>query len=148
MIAVFLMYALWLQLCLKMQPFTQNCSVVNQWMFLLLDDQEINTILQYVVERNKLLQCLYAKRHALESWRQLVEIILTACPQDLIQPEERQLIIRDLLQDVHDKVSLLKYVCILHWIYRKLPFVRGIVFNNYLLCFLKQSNHEIRIGLH
>lgn len=68
--------------------------------------QEINTILQYVVERNKLLQCLHAKRHALESWRQLVEIILTACPQDLIQAEDRQLIIRDLLQDVHDKVML------------------------------------------
>lgn len=68
--------------------------------------QEINTILQYVVERNKLLQCLHAKRHALESWRQLVEIILTACPQDLIQAEDRQLIIRDLLQDVHDKVIL------------------------------------------
>ncbi|KAJ7329960.1 hypothetical protein JRQ81_016134 [Phrynocephalus forsythii] len=66
--------------------------------------EEINTILQYVVERNKLLQCLYAKRHALESWRQLVEIILTACPQDLIQPEDRQLIIRDLLQDLHDKI--------------------------------------------
>ncbi len=36
--------------------------------------EEINTILQYVVERNKLLQCLHAKKHALESWRQLVEI--------------------------------------------------------------------------
>ncbi|TFK03385.1 Nuclear pore complex protein Nup205 [Platysternon megacephalum] len=66
--------------------------------------EEINTILQYVVERNKLLQCLHAKRHALESWRQLVEIILTACPQDLIQAEDRQLIIRDLLQDLHDKI--------------------------------------------
>ncbi|XP_043823780.1 nuclear pore complex protein Nup205 isoform X1 [Dromiciops gliroides] len=66
--------------------------------------EEISTILQYVVGRNKLLQCLHAKRHALESWRQLVEIILTACPQDLIQAEDRQLIIRDLLQDVHDKI--------------------------------------------
>ncbi|MEJ1280778.1 nucleoporin 205 [Cricetulus griseus] len=66
--------------------------------------EEISTILQYVVGRNKLLQCLHAKRHALESWRQLVEIILTACPQELIQAEDRQLIIRDLLQDVHDKV--------------------------------------------
>lgn len=35
-----------------------------------------------------------------------MEIILTACPQDLIQAEDRQLIIRDLLQDVHDKVVL------------------------------------------
>lgn len=63
--------------------------------------------MHYVVERNKLLQCLHAKRHALESWRQLVEIILTACPQDLIQAEDRQLIIRELLQDVHDKVILI-----------------------------------------
>ncbi|XP_005405531.1 PREDICTED: nuclear pore complex protein Nup205 isoform X1 [Chinchilla lanigera] len=66
--------------------------------------EEISTILQYVVGRNKLLQCLHAKRHVLESWRQLVEIILTACPQDLIQSEDRQLIIRDILQDVHDKI--------------------------------------------
>ncbi|KAK1335114.1 hypothetical protein QTO34_004694 [Cnephaeus nilssonii] len=66
--------------------------------------EEISTILQYVVGRNKLLQCLHAKRHVLESWRQLVEIILTACPQDLIQTEDRQLIIRDILQDVHDKI--------------------------------------------
>uniref|UniRef100_H0V3Q7 Nucleoporin 205 n=1 Tax=Cavia porcellus TaxID=10141 RepID=H0V3Q7_CAVPO len=66
--------------------------------------EEISTILQYVVGRNKLLQCLHAKWHVLESWRQLVEIILTACPQDLIQAEDRQLIIRDILQDVHDKI--------------------------------------------
>lgn len=52
-----------------------------------------------------MLQCLHAKWHVLESWRQLVEIILTACPQDLIQAEDRQLIIRDILQDVHDKVT-------------------------------------------
>lgn len=84
--------------------------MVNSFLLLLvifspIDFQEINTILQYVVERNRLLQCLYAKKHALESWRQLVEIILTACPQDLIQSEDRQLIIRDLLQDLHDKVN-------------------------------------------
>ncbi|KAM9311505.1 nuclear pore complex protein Nup205 [Gastrophryne carolinensis] len=66
--------------------------------------EEINTILQFVVQRNQLLQCLYAKRHALESWRYLVEIILIACPQDLIPTEQRQVIIRDLLQDLHDKI--------------------------------------------
>lgn len=76
--------------------------------------QEINTILQFVVQRNRLLQCLHAKRHVLESWRQLVEIILTACPQDLVPAEQRQLIIRDLLQDVHDKVSFTEgcYPCL------------------------------------
>eukprot|EP00061_Rhincodon_typus_P017475 g46182.t1 len=65
---------------------------------------EINTILQHVVERNKLRECLNAKRHMLESWRHLVEIILAACPLDLIQEEDRQLVIRDLLHELHDKI--------------------------------------------
>ncbi|KAF4020328.1 hypothetical protein G4228_012030, partial [Cervus hanglu yarkandensis] len=81
-----------------------NCEHKNLRGQTVCNVKEISTILQYVVGRNKLLQCLHAKRHALESWRQLVEIILTACPQDLIQAEDRQLIIRDLLQDVHDKI--------------------------------------------
>ncbi|XP_064417895.1 nuclear pore complex protein Nup205 isoform X2 [Latimeria chalumnae] len=79
----------------------QGMAAIGQRPLLL---EEINTVLQHVVERNKLRQCLHAKRHVLESWRQLVEIILTACPQDLIQVEDRQLIIRDLLQDLHDKI--------------------------------------------
>ncbi|KAM4037197.1 nuclear pore complex protein Nup205 isoform 2-T2 [Anomaloglossus baeobatrachus] len=79
----------------------QGMAAIGQRPLLL---EEINTILQYAVERNKMFQCLHAKRHALESWRQLVEIILTACPQDLIPAEQRQLIIRDLLQDLHDKI--------------------------------------------
>ncbi|XP_048463946.1 nuclear pore complex protein Nup205 [Rhincodon typus] len=66
--------------------------------------EEINTILQHVVERNKLRECLNAKRHMLESWRHLVEIILAACPLDLIQEEDRQLVIRDLLHELHDKI--------------------------------------------
>ncbi|CAJ0933371.1 unnamed protein product, partial [Ranitomeya imitator] len=79
----------------------QGMAAIGQRPLLL---EEINTILQHAVERNKMFQCLHAKRLALESWRQLVEIILTACPQDLIPVEQRQLIIRDLLQDLHDKI--------------------------------------------
>lgn len=33
-----------------------------------------------------------------------METLLTACPADLIPADERQLIIRDLLLDLHDKV--------------------------------------------
>lgn len=67
--------------------------------------QEVNTILQHVVERNRVRRSLSAKRNALRSWRNLVETLLTACPADLIPADERQLIIRDLLLDLHDKVS-------------------------------------------
>ncbi|XP_034032952.1 nuclear pore complex protein Nup205 isoform X2 [Thalassophryne amazonica] len=66
--------------------------------------EEVNSILQQVVERNRVRRSLSAKRHALQSWRSLVETLLTACPPDLIPAEDRQLIIRDLLLDLHDKV--------------------------------------------
>ena len=63
----------------------------------------MNSILQQVVERNHVRRSLNAKRHALQSWRSLVETLLTACPADLIPADDRQLIIRDLLLDLHDK---------------------------------------------
>ncbi|KAM6937323.1 nuclear pore complex protein Nup205 [Xenentodon cancila] len=66
--------------------------------------EEVNSILQQVVERNRVRRSLSAKRHALQSWRSLVETLLTACPADLIPPDDRQLIIRDLLLDLHEKV--------------------------------------------
>uniref|UniRef100_A0AAQ5ZKN5 Nucleoporin 205 n=1 Tax=Amphiprion ocellaris TaxID=80972 RepID=A0AAQ5ZKN5_AMPOC len=66
--------------------------------------EEVNSILQQVVERNRVRRSLSAKRHALQSWRSLVETLLTACPVDLIPADDRQLIIRDLLLDLHDKV--------------------------------------------
>lgn len=65
----------------------------------------MNSILQQVVERNRVRQSLSAKRHALRSWRSLVETLLTACPADLIPADDRQLIIRDLLLDMHEKVG-------------------------------------------
>lgn len=67
--------------------------------------KEVNSILQQVVERNRVRRSLSAKRHALRSWRSLVETLLTTCPADLIPADDRQLIIRDLLLDLHDKVS-------------------------------------------
>ncbi|XP_052008262.1 nuclear pore complex protein Nup205 isoform X2 [Xyrauchen texanus] len=66
--------------------------------------EEVNSILQQVVERNRVRRSLNAKRHSLQSWRSLVETILTACPAELIPADQRQLIIRDLLLDLHDKV--------------------------------------------
>ncbi|KAJ8269075.1 hypothetical protein COCON_G00116820 [Conger conger] len=66
--------------------------------------EEVNSILQQVVERNHVRHSLSAKRHALQAWRELVETLFTACPFDLIPTDERQLIIRDLLLDLHDKV--------------------------------------------
>uniref|UniRef100_A0A3Q0RLZ9 Nucleoporin 205 n=1 Tax=Amphilophus citrinellus TaxID=61819 RepID=A0A3Q0RLZ9_AMPCI len=81
--------------------------------------EEVNSILQQVVERNRVRRSLSAKRHALQSWRSLVETLLTACPADLIPADERQLIIRDLLLDLHDKVSedVQLYQCVIRNIF-------------------------------
>ncbi|XP_039625995.1 nuclear pore complex protein Nup205 isoform X3 [Polypterus senegalus] len=79
----------------------QGMAAIGQRPLLL---EEVNSILHHVVERNRMRHSLNAKRHALQSWRNLVETLLTACPQDLIPTEARQLLIRDLLLDLHDKV--------------------------------------------
>ncbi|KAL1257028.1 hypothetical protein QQF64_012573 [Cirrhinus molitorella] len=79
----------------------QGMAAIGQRPLLL---EEVNSILQQVVERNRVRRSLSAKRHALQSWRSLVETILTACPSELIPADQRQLIIRDLLLDLHDKV--------------------------------------------
>uniref|UniRef100_A0A3Q3H1S5 Nucleoporin 205 n=1 Tax=Kryptolebias marmoratus TaxID=37003 RepID=A0A3Q3H1S5_KRYMA len=79
----------------------QGMAAIGQRPLLL---EEVNSILQHVVERNRVRRSLTAKRHALQSWRSLVETLLTACPADLIPADDRQLIIRDFLLDLHDKV--------------------------------------------
>ncbi|XP_077372044.1 nuclear pore complex protein Nup205 [Festucalex cinctus] len=66
--------------------------------------EEVNSILQQVVERNRVQRRRSAKRHALQSWRSLVETLLTVCPAHFVTVEDRQVIIRDLLLDLHDKV--------------------------------------------
>ncbi|XP_040024447.2 nuclear pore complex protein Nup205-like isoform X1 [Gasterosteus aculeatus] len=93
--------------------------------------EEVNSILQQVVERNRVRQSLSAKRHALRSWRSLVETLLTACPADLIPTDDRQLIIRDLLLDLHEKVLSEEAVGEL------MPIVAGAVFT--LTAHLSQS---------
>uniref|UniRef100_A0A8B9L911 Nucleoporin 205 n=1 Tax=Astyanax mexicanus TaxID=7994 RepID=A0A8B9L911_ASTMX len=93
--------------------------------------EEVNSILQQVVERNRVRRSLSAKRHALQSWRSLVETILTACPAELIPADQRQLIIRDLLLDLHDKV-LYKDAAV-----ELMPIVAGAVFT--LTAHLSQS---------
>lgn len=58
-----------------------------------------------VVERNAYKETVYARRQAFDAWRQAVEILLTACPVDLLQGEKRQNLLFELLQDLLDKVQ-------------------------------------------
>lgn len=63
-------------------------------------------LLKVVIHRNKVCQSLYSKDQAFESWRQVVEIILCACPQDLLQGETRQTVLFEILNDLLMKVFL------------------------------------------
>ncbi|MEQ2205370.1 hypothetical protein XENOCAPTIV_023657, partial [Xenoophorus captivus] len=88
----------------QIEQVISNCEHVNEQGHTVCNVKEVNSILQQVVERNRVRRSLSAKRHALQSWRSLVETLLTACPADLIPADDRQLIIRDLLLDLFDKV--------------------------------------------
>jgi len=57
------------------------------------------------VQRNSYQLSVNARLQSFEAWRQLVEVLLTGCPADLLSGELRQNVIFELLQDLLDKVS-------------------------------------------
>ncbi|XP_052238220.1 nuclear pore complex protein Nup205-like isoform X2 [Dreissena polymorpha] len=67
--------------------------------------EEIEDILRMVIERNKVCQSLFCKQQGFDSWRQVVEVILSACPADLLQGETRQTVLFEILQDLLKKVA-------------------------------------------
>jgi nuclear pore complex protein Nup205 len=67
--------------------------------------QEIKQICACATERNAYRAAVTARRQAFDAWRQVIEVLLTACPADLLQGELRQNVIFELLQDLLDKVS-------------------------------------------
>ena len=69
-------------------------------------DQEIQHICKCAVQRNSYQMSVSARRQSFEAWRQLVEMLLTGCPADLLTGELRQNVIFELLQDLLDKACL------------------------------------------
>lgn len=73
-------------------------------MFLFFCFQEVQAILRTSLARNMVRESLHEKRQAFEAWRQVVEILLTSCPEDLLTGEARQNVLFELLQDLLKKV--------------------------------------------
>ncbi|XP_071943661.1 nuclear pore complex protein Nup205-like [Antedon mediterranea] len=67
--------------------------------------QEIQEILKNVVECNQSKEMAGAKRHALDAWRQVVEILFASCSQDLLPLDIRETILLDLIQELLTKVT-------------------------------------------
>ena len=66
--------------------------------------KEIQVILETVVEHNECRELLQRKRRALDGWRQILGVLLTSVPQDLLAGERRQGLLFDLLHELLVKV--------------------------------------------
>uniref|UniRef100_UPI00358F7403 nuclear pore complex protein Nup205 isoform X2 n=1 Tax=Myxine glutinosa TaxID=7769 RepID=UPI00358F7403 len=65
---------------------------------------EVRTVLEHVLERNRSRKGLQSKLSCLEAWRQVMETVLASCPTELLQGEERQMLITDLLYHLFQKI--------------------------------------------
>lgn len=72
--------------------------------------QEIQEILKHVMKRNNIREEIMAKKQAFEAWRQVTEVILTACPNDLLDGEKRQSVLFEIIQELLKKVRVLDFV--------------------------------------
>ena len=58
-------------------------------------------------------EALHRQRQNFEAWRQVSEVLLTACPEDLLSGERRQTVIFELLQELLCKVGLVLLLLLL-----------------------------------
>lgn len=73
--------------------------------------QEVEIILEQVVSSNAVYQSLYSKYVAFEAWRQVTEVLVTACTPDLLDKESQHTLLFELLQDLLIKVKTLSVLC-------------------------------------
>ncbi|CAI9734078.1 pore complex Nup205 [Octopus vulgaris] len=67
--------------------------------------REVEIILEQVVSSNAVYQSLYSKYVAFEAWRQVTEVLVTACTPDLLDKESQHTLLFELLQDLLIKVA-------------------------------------------
>uniref|UniRef100_A0A8C4NM45 Nucleoporin 205 n=1 Tax=Eptatretus burgeri TaxID=7764 RepID=A0A8C4NM45_EPTBU len=65
---------------------------------------EMRTVMEHVLERNRSRKGLQSKLSCLEAWRQVMETVLASCSTELLQGEERQTLITDLLYHLFQKI--------------------------------------------
>ncbi|GAB1605006.1 nuclear pore complex protein Nup205-like [Argonauta hians] len=67
--------------------------------------REVEIILEQVVSSNAIYQSLYSKYAAFEAWRQVTEVLVTACTPELLDKESQHTLLFELLQDLLIKVA-------------------------------------------
>lgn len=77
---------------------------VFEWGLTLL--QEVDRVCRHCFQRNQVRHSIHAKRMAFEAWRQVVEVVLSSCPDDLLSGENRLNLVTELLQDLLVRVHV------------------------------------------
>ncbi|PIK50508.1 putative nuclear pore complex protein [Apostichopus japonicus] len=67
-------------------------------------EEEVGIILRAAVERNVARLTLKSRRHAFDAWRQVVEVLLTSCSEEILPNDVRQMVTIELLQELLAKV--------------------------------------------
>ncbi|XP_042900797.1 nuclear pore complex protein Nup205 isoform X2 [Parasteatoda tepidariorum] len=66
--------------------------------------QEIAKVLEYAVECNEAREIILAKRMSFEGWRQVTEVLLIACPLDILGSEKKDQMVLEISQELLSKV--------------------------------------------
>jgi len=80
----------------------QGAAAMNQRAMI---QSEIQSILLYAVKWNSVQEGAAARRDILDSWRQVVETLITVTPKDLLPASSKQQILLQILQSLINKVS-------------------------------------------
>ncbi|EEC11881.1 nuclear pore complex protein Nup205, putative [Ixodes scapularis] len=62
--------------------------------------QEVKAVLQYTLAKNRCCQGSFAKRHYFLAWQQLVEVVVTVCPQDIFGGDLKIQVLLEVAQEL------------------------------------------------
>ncbi|CAN7984284.1 unnamed protein product [Ixodes hexagonus] len=60
--------------------------------------QEVKAVLQYALAKNRCCQGSFAKRHYFLAWQQLVEVVVTVCPEDIFGGDLKMQVLLEVAQ--------------------------------------------------
>ncbi|PRD32161.1 UNVERIFIED_CONTAM: nuclear pore complex protein [Trichonephila clavipes] len=68
--------------------------------------QEISKVLEYAVSCNEARESVFAKRMLFEAWRQVTEVLLIACPLEMLGSEKKDQMVLEVSQELLAKMML------------------------------------------
>ncbi|GFS37681.1 nuclear pore complex protein Nup205 [Nephila pilipes] len=68
--------------------------------------QEISKVLEYAVSCNEARESVFAKRLLFEAWRQVTEVLLIACPLEMLGSEKKDQMVLEVSQELLAKMML------------------------------------------